>query len=85
MQPLAASPVPTRTAVPAGAVFLRDVDDLHDADLDQLLADRLAEPAGALRAVVIAARLAEQIAQPGTAPAAGRVHALPATAHRLVG
>ncbi|MGY1916551.1 hypothetical protein ABC795_11005 [Blastococcus sp. HT6-30] len=73
MQPLAASP--------ASAVFLRDIEDLHDADLDQVLADRLAESADALRAAVTAAELARQVAQ----PAALRVHALGASARRLAG
>lgn len=72
MQPLAASP--------ASAVFLRDIEDLHDADLDQVLADRLAESADALRAAVTA-ELARQIGQ----PAALRAHALGASAARLVG
>ncbi|MDP5182548.1 hypothetical protein QOZ88_07840 [Blastococcus sp. BMG 814] len=81
MQQLVAPPVPARTAVPAGAVFLRDVEDLHDADLDQLLADRLAESADALRAAVTAAELARQIGQPG----ALRAHHLGDAAHRLAG
>ncbi|SEL11031.1 hypothetical protein SAMN04515665_108116 [Blastococcus sp. DSM 46786] len=81
MQQLVASPVPARTAVPAGAVFLRDVEDLHDADLDQLLADRLAESADALRAAVAAAQLTRRIGQPG----ALRAHHLGAAARRLAG
>jgi hypothetical protein len=36
----------------AGLVPMSSVEDLHDADLDLLLADRLAESADALRAVV---------------------------------
>lgn len=40
-------------------VPLASIDDLHDADLDLLLADRLAESAVALRAVV--ASLAERM------------------------
>ena len=51
MHPLAASP-----ALPfhdeRGLEPLWTVDDLHDADLDLFLADRLAESAAALRAVV---------------------------------
>lgn len=44
---------PARFSVPwEGLVPLRSIDDLHDADLDLLLADRLAESAVALRAVV---------------------------------
>ncbi|MCF6743600.1 hypothetical protein E9529_04805 [Blastococcus sp. KM273128] len=81
MQPLVAPPVPARTAVPAGAVVLRDVGDLHDADLDQLLAERLAESADALRAAVTAARLVQQIGRPDALLA----HRLDAAAHRLAG
>ncbi|MGY2001879.1 hypothetical protein [Blastococcus sp. SYSU DS1024] len=81
MHPLVASPVSSRVPAPGGAVFLRDVDDLHDADLDLVLADRLAESADALRAAVTAARLAQQIAQ----PVALSVHALGPAAHRLAG
>ena len=76
MQPLAAPPVSARTAAP---VVLCDIEDLHGADLDQVLADRLAESADALRAVVAAAELAAQIAR----PAALRAHFLGAAAHRL--
>ncbi|MCZ2860206.1 hypothetical protein [Blastococcus sp. VKM Ac-2987] len=73
MHPLAASP--------AAAVFLRDIEDLHDADLDLVIADRLAESADALRAAVAAAELARQVGQ----PAALRAHALGASASRLAG
>ena len=58
MHPLAAPPV--RPSVDAGEFApLWTVADLHDADLDLLLADRLAESAAALRAVAasIASRL----------------------------
>ncbi|SDE65022.1 hypothetical protein SAMN05660485_01417 [Blastococcus fimeti] len=57
MPPLVASPA--RSSAAEGLVPLSSVDDLHDADLDLLLADRLAESADALRAVVasIAQRL----------------------------
>jgi hypothetical protein len=41
-----------------GLVPLSTIDDLHDADLDLLLADRLAESAAALRAAAAAARRA---------------------------
>lgn len=51
MQPLAA-PSPHRSDRMPGLVPLSSVDDLHDADLDLLLADRLAESTHALRAVV---------------------------------
>ena len=73
MQPPAASSAP--------AVFLRDIEDLHDADLDRVLADRLAESADGLRAAVAAAELARQIRQ----PAALRAHVLGASASRLAG
>ena len=58
MHPLVASPArpshDERDLLP-----LWTVDDLHDADLDLFLADRLAESAAALRAVVasISARM----------------------------
>ncbi|MGY1718793.1 MULTISPECIES: hypothetical protein [unclassified Blastococcus] len=81
MHPLVASPVSSRVAAPSGAVFLRDVEDLHDADLDLVLADRLAESADALRAAVTAAQLAQEISQRGPLP----VHALGPAAHRLAG
>ena len=58
MHPLAASSV--RPSVdPHDLTPLWTVDDLHDADLDLLLADRLAESAAALRAV--AASIASRI------------------------
>ena len=78
MQRFAASPVSARNAAP---VVLRDIEDLHDADLDQVLADRLAESADALRAVVAATELAVQVA----APAALRAHSLGAAARGLAG
>ena len=61
------------------ATFLRDIDDLHDADLDLVLADRLAESAVALRAAVAAATQAVETA----GPAALAAHVLGAEAHRL--
>ena len=61
------------------AVPLRDIDDLHDADLDLVLADRLAESAVALRAAVAAATLAMQVA----GPAALGAHDLGENARRL--
>ncbi|NEK85711.1 hypothetical protein GCU60_08035 [Blastococcus saxobsidens] len=79
MQFAAATPAPARTATQDGAVFLRDIDDLHDADLDLVLADRLAESAGALRAMVATATLALQIGS----PAAVAAHALGESARRL--
>lgn len=72
----AASPVSAPNAAP---VMLRDIEDLHDADLDLVLADRLAESADALRAVVAATELAVRIA----APAALRAHFPGAVAHGL--
>jgi hypothetical protein len=58
MHPLATSPArPTDTD--CDLLPLWTVDDLHDADLDLVLADRLAESAASLRAVVasIASRM----------------------------
>ena len=50
MHPFAASPArPTDTD--CDLLPLWTVEDLHDADLDLVLADRLAESAAALRAV----------------------------------
>ena len=69
----------TVTAPVGPAVVLRDVEDLHDADLDLLLADRLAESADALRAAAAAATLARQV----TGPAALAAHAFGPTARRL--
>ena len=75
----AVTPSAVPTASPDGVeVFLRDIEDLHDEDLDLLLADRLAEGA-ALRAVVAATTLAREV----TAPAALSAHALGAAARRL--
>jgi hypothetical protein len=59
-------------------VVLRDVEDLHDADLDLLLADRLAD---AYDAADIAAALARLVAAPGAA--ALNAHDLGARAARL--
>ena len=50
MHPLLAPHVPADSG--GGLVPLRTIDDLHDADLDLLLADRLADAAAALRAAV---------------------------------
>ncbi|RZU32280.1 hypothetical protein [Blastococcus saxobsidens] len=80
MQFAAATPAPAGTATQdRTVVFLRDIDDLHDADLDLVLADRLAESAGALRAAVEAATLSLQIG----APAAVSAHVLGESARRL--
>jgi hypothetical protein len=59
-------------------IALRDVEDLHDADLDLDLADRLAD---AYDAADIAAALARLVAAPG--PAALTAHALGAQAAQL--
>ena len=78
MRPAAAQ---NRTpAASAGhAVVLRDVEDLLDADLDLLLADRLAESADLLRAVAAATTLAREV----TGPAALAAHAFGPAARRL--
>jgi len=59
-------------------VFLRDVEDLHDADLDLVLADRLAD---AYTAADIAQALARLVGQPG--PAALTAHDLGERSARL--
>ena len=58
MHPLAASPARPSDS-DCDLLPLWTVDDLHDADLDLYVADRLAESAGALRDVAasIASRL----------------------------
>ena len=63
------------TAVP---LFLREVEDLHDADLDLVLADRLAD---AYTAADIAVALARLVGQPG--PAALAAHDLGEHSARL--
>lgn len=55
-------------------VLLRDVDDLHDADLDGLLADQIAVSVSAAQAEDAARALAELIA--ATGPAALLAHDL---------
>jgi hypothetical protein len=55
-------------------VLLRDVDDLHDADLDGVLADLLPYGVSATQAADAAAALAELIG--ATAPAALAAHDL---------
>jgi hypothetical protein len=59
-------------------VVLRDVEDLHDADLDLVLADELA---GAYDAADVAIALARLLGEP--APAALDAHDLDARAARL--
>jgi hypothetical protein len=48
----------------AAPLVLRDVEDLHDADLDLVLADRLADSLGA---ATTASALAELVLRPGSA------------------
>ena len=60
-------------------VVLRDVDDLHDADLDLVLADKLAD---AYDAADVATALAHLL---GEAPAALTAHDLGDRAARLAG
>ena len=55
-------------------VLLRDVDDLHDADLEAVLADQLGYGVSATQAADAAAALAELIG--ATAPAALAAHDL---------
>ncbi len=59
-------------------IVLRDVEDLHDADLDLVLADRLAD---AYDAADVAAALAQLLGQP--ARAALTAHDLGARAAHL--
>ena len=66
---------PARPSADATVAFpLRDVDDLHDADLDGVLADQLAYGVSAAQAADAAATLAELIG--ATAPAALAAHDL---------
>ena len=90
METTVAPPVPfverrrSYSAVPRGLdfverrrpapVLLRDVDDLHDADLDGVLADLLPYGVSATQAADAAAALAELIG--ATAPAALAAHDL---------
>ena len=63
----------------AAPVVLRDIEDLHDADLDLVLADRLAERLGATNT---ASALAELVLVPGSAL---MVHDLGASSALLAG
>jgi len=63
----------------AAPVVLRDVEDLHDADLDLVLADRLTDDLGATTA---ASALAELVLRPGSALL---VHDLAASSALLAG
>ncbi len=58
--------LPARFVAHPGAapLVLWDVEDLHDADLDLVLADRLADGLGA---VATASALAELVLRPGSA------------------
>ena len=62
----------------AAPVLLRDIEDLHDADLDLVLADELSGSGDATAAAVALARL---VGRPG--PAAIEAHDLGAEAARL--
>ena len=79
MQPRPTAPSTRTPAAEGAAVFMRDIEDLHDADLDLVLADRLAESADALQAAVAAAALTREVARPN----ALRAHVLSSTARRL--
>jgi hypothetical protein len=63
----------------AAPVVLRDIEDLHDADLDLVLADRLADSLGATNT---ASALAELVLRPGSAL---MVHDLQASSALLAG
>jgi len=63
----------------AAPIVLRDVEDLHDADLDLVLADRLDDSLGATNA---ASALAELVLRPGSAML---VHDLAASSALLAG
>ncbi len=63
----------------AAPIVLRDVEDLHDADLDLVLADRLADSMGATD---VASALAELVLRPGSAIL---VHDLRASSALLAG
>jgi hypothetical protein len=63
----------------AAPIVLRDVEDLHDADLDLILADRLADSMGATD---VASALAELVLRPGSAML---VHDLAASSALLAG
>jgi hypothetical protein len=63
----------------AAPIVLRDVEDLHDADLDLVLADRLADSMGATD---VASALAELVLRPGSAML---VHDLAASSALLAG
>ena len=65
--------------VDSAPVELRDIEDLHDADLDAVLADRLSD---AYRPAVSATVLARQVGDPGRA--ALLAHDLGSRAGRLL-
>jgi hypothetical protein len=62
----------------AAPVLMRDVEDLHDADLDRMLAEELSDASGAVAAAQALARL---VTRPG--PAAVTAHDLGEGAARL--
>jgi hypothetical protein len=66
--------------VDSAPIVLRDVEDLHDADLDLVLADKLAD---AYDAADVAIALARLLGAPG--PAALVAHDLGAQAAELAG
>ena len=70
---------PDSAPVVLGPVVLRDVEDLHDADLDLVLADRLADAYDAADVATALARLLDG------APAALTAHDLGDRAARLAG
>jgi hypothetical protein len=68
------------TIVDLAPVVLRDVDDLHDADLDLVLADKLADAYDATDVAIALARLLGELG-----PAALVAHQLGAQAAQLAG
>jgi hypothetical protein len=78
METAVAQPAHLMAPEDAAPVVLRDVEDLHDADLEKVLADRLADGCDAS---AVAAALARLVALPG--PAAMLVHDLGAGAALL--
>ena len=79
METVLALPVRFVAYPDAAPIVLRDIEDLHDADLDLVLADRLADSLGATNA---ASALAELVLRPGSAML---VHDLGASSALLAG
>jgi hypothetical protein len=71
----------TNAAAQSAPIALRDVEDLHDADLDLVLADELADAYDAYDATDVAIALARLLGEPG--PAALVAHDLGAQAMQL--